>query len=65
MDAKLPVGSRFCKCGACGEYFVGVSSFDQHRVGPSGDRSCLPDPAMRERGLRAVVKAKGAYWINS
>lgn len=65
MDAKLPVGSRFCICGACGEYFVGVSSFDQHRVGPSGDRSCLPVPAMRERGLRTVVKANGVYWIQS
>jgi len=65
MDAKLPVGSRFCKCGACGEYFGGVIAFEQHRIGPARDRSCLPLAAMRENGLRSVVKANGAYWARS
>ena len=65
MDAKLPTGFRFCKCGACGEYFGGVIAFDRHRVGPSGDRSCLPVSVMRENGMRSVVKANGVYWIKS
>ena len=62
MDPKLRPGTNHCLCRACGSYFGGVWGFEQHRVGPSNDRSCLSPSAMRDGGL--VLNSKG-YWIRS
>lgn len=31
-DPKLPPGTNFCLCSACGRYFGGVNGFERHRV---------------------------------
>lgn len=41
-----------CACGACGKLFGSLSAFDGHRDGPWGDRRCLGDVPMVERGFR-------------
>lgn len=51
-DPKLPIGSNFCKCSGCKEYFTTPRSFDSHRKGGR----CIP-PA--DAGLK--LNAKG-YW---
>lgn len=61
IDPKLPVGSNFCLCGSCGEYFGGVKSFDTHRHG-NDVRACYGPSVMRERGLE--LNSRG-YWIRS
>ena len=44
-DPKLKVGTRVCKCAACGEYFATPNLFDLHRAGKRGeDRYCV-DPS--------------------
>lgn len=63
-DAKLPPGTNYCKCTACGEYFGGVFAFDMHRHGLSDDRSCLAPSAVSDRQFHPSLKlnAKG-YWV--
>jgi hypothetical protein len=54
-DPKLPIGSSFCKCAACGEYFKSERAFERHRRGEydlPGDRGCAPTARMPELGLR-------------
>ena len=48
-DAKLPHGSNFCLCRACGLYFYNVRAFDTHRAG----RRCLSEAELRDRPDRA------------
>lgn len=38
-------GSQRCECAACGEWFSGLSGFDDHRTGPhdTGRRCRTPD----------------------
>ena len=55
-DPMLPVGTRFCKCSGCEEYFNSPAAFDTHRQGKGAVRSC-EKPA--NCGL--VVNKKG-YW---
>lgn len=31
-DPRLPYGTNFCLCAACGRYFGGVNGFERHRV---------------------------------
>lgn len=47
----LRPGSNVCQCAACGEYFLSVSGFDRHRVGPPEDRRCLSNAEMRRKGM--------------
>lgn len=65
-DLKLPLGTNFCKCPACGEYFGGVQAFDDHRVGPAADRRCLPLCTMADKqdGRRLRLNSQG-YWIQA
>lgn len=56
-DPKLPPGTNYCKCAACGEYFNSVYSFDMHRK--YGE--CLSVPAMNGKGMQ--INARG-YWIS-
>lgn len=46
-DPKLPPGTNYCRCGACGEYFKSVSGFDMHRI----DSGCLTRAEMLARGM--------------
>ena len=55
----LPNGTNRCQCPACGLYFGGVSAFDDHRVGVAGDRRCLSQPEMSEKGMRQDQRG---YW---
>ena len=59
LDPKLPFGTNYCRCSACGEYFGGVRAFDDHRVGPADDRACLDACGMAAVGL--TLNARG-YW---
>lgn len=38
----LKAGTARCQCPSCGETSSSVRAFDDHRVGPHGDRGCLP-----------------------
>lgn len=60
-DPRLPHGSRFCRCNACGEYFNSDYPFSMHRVGPYERRRCLTPDEMRAAGM--VVSPKG-YWLS-
>jgi len=54
-DPKLKIGSNFCRCSECGEYFRSAKAFDKHRIGEyrvPGDRGCAPTARMPEMGLR-------------
>jgi hypothetical protein len=57
----MKLGSRRCQCAACGQYFGGVSGFDEHRVGKHPSRRCLTPQEMVGIGLTR----KGPWWIRS
>ena len=62
-DPKLPAGTNFCKCAACGEYFTTVANFDLHRRGDGITRACA-DPATllkKDGSARLRLNGKG-YW---
>lgn len=49
-------------CMACERRFVGVTTFEQHRVGTVGvDRRCASDAELRERGL---AEDDTGAWVN-
>lgn len=55
------VGSRRCRCSACGQYFNSPSTFDRHRVEPSrGIRSCL---SLREMFSKGWLLDAARFWI--
>jgi hypothetical protein len=54
-DAKLPAGSNFCLCKACGLYFRSVGGFDSHRV----NRRCLSQDELQARGYEP---SHDGYW---
>ena len=61
-DPKLPVGTNFCKCSGCGEYFGGVSGFDMHRV----DRACLPPSEVASKEGEAMLRLnERGYWVRN
>ena len=31
MDPKLPIGTKYCLCKRCGEYFTNETSFSMHQ----------------------------------
>lgn len=61
MIARLRPGTNRCQCGACGETFGSVGTFDRHRAGQHGvERRCLTSFEMRRRGLRQIP---GGWWV--
>ena len=61
--AELKNGTNYCECTACGLFFGGVSTFDQHRVFMDKDakgkyiedwerRRCLTVAEMEAKGWR-------------
>lgn len=53
-DPRLPIGTNYCKCSACGEVFGGSSGFEFHRVGEfEGDRRCRTKKELRKAGYAA------------
>ncbi len=62
-DPKLPVGTNYCKCAACGEYFTNVANFDMHRRGEAEKRHCVdPSTLIRKNGnVRLTLNPRG-YW---
>jgi len=61
MTDKLPVGTNFCRCSACGEYFTSVLPFDMHRTGKADNRSCLNADQMVKKGMDRNRKG---YWVS-
>lgn len=59
---KLPYGTNYCKCAACGEYFNSVYAFDTHRAGKPGSRSCLTPAEMTVKGMEV---SKRGYWVST
>jgi hypothetical protein len=55
-DPRLPHGTGYCRCGACGLYFRSDSGFMQHRRGGR----CLSPDELRAKGLSVNA---GGYWI--
>lgn len=56
-DPRLPIGSNFCRCSECGEYFRSERAFERHRIGEfdlPGDRGCAPSARMPDLGLRCT-----------
>ena len=65
-DKKLPPGTNYCKCSACGEYFGGVRGFELHRVGPADERSCLPPARVSDSKNRPLLKRNNkGYWVGT
>lgn len=64
-DPKLPVGTNYCKCSACGEYFGGVSGFDLHRRGTE-DRACLPPSQVANKEGKSLLRLnERGYWVGT
>lgn len=59
-DPKLPPGTNYARCCACGEYFKSPSSFDKHRITDQGERRCLTVSEMVSEGMS---KNERGYWI--
>lgn len=59
----MPIGSNFCMCPSCGEFFSGAEGFDHHRAGDhaAGTRHCV-NPA--EVGMKIVQHPRGTLWVN-
>ena len=65
-DPKLPTGTNFCKCSACGEYFGGVRGFDLHRRGEYPDRTCLAPSRVADKKNRPLLRLnERGYWVSS
>lgn len=63
-DSRLNLGTRFCKCSACGQYFGGIGGFDMHRVGHWERRLCLDPAAVVGRaGNRKLWLNERGYWV--
>ena len=59
-DPKLPIGTNYCKCPACGEYFGGVRGFDLHRR----KDACIPPSRVSDRKNRPVLRLnERGYWV--
>lgn len=42
------------QCGACGDIFNSVSTFDSHRDGPVDHRVCLPPPTLGFQNFNGI-----------
>ena len=63
-DKMLPVGTNYCKCPSCGEYFSNEGTFDIHRSGVGRDRSCTaPGSLFNKKGGHRLVLNKRGYWV--
>ena len=62
-DPKLPVGTKYCLCSGCGEYFTNDFNFNMHRQdGPTGRVCVHPSTLLTKTGIaRLRLNAKG-YW---
>ena len=58
-DPMLPIGTNYCLCRGCGQYFGSVNAFDKHRSGPATARFCLETAELDGKGWR---KDKKGYW---
>lgn len=54
-NPKLPIGTRYCQCPSCREYFRSDSAFTAHRKGGE----CLTTEQMEDKGM----VWDGDYWI--
>lgn len=54
MSARPPLRGRQCECTGCDERFSAPSTFERHRVGPSGARRCMTAEEMRADGMRLI-----------
>jgi hypothetical protein len=63
---NLPVGTNYCLCRGCGEFFGGVRAFDRHRQGPANARNCA-DPASltTKKGRPLLSRNQRGYWVGS
>lgn len=59
----MPIGSNFCMCSGCGEFFSGCAGFDKHRAGDfgAGTRHCV-NPT--DVGMKIIEHPRGTLWIN-
>jgi hypothetical protein len=57
----IKIGTNFCKCPACGEYFTSDYPFRMHRTGPYTGRKCLSKEEMETKGME--FNRKG-YWMS-
>ena len=64
-DPMLPIGTNYCQCSVCGEYFGGVTTFDLHRRGRV-DRVCLPPSDVTDREGNGILRKNDkGYWIRN
>jgi len=64
----MKVSTKRCKCSECGEYFVSIEEFDNHRKGDYGNpgdkpgtgRFCLSAFGMEAIGM---VKNSDGFWM--
>lgn len=56
---QLRVGRNNCLCSECALFFKSVSGFEDHRIGPVGDRRCKTKAEMSEDGFK--LSAQG-FW---
>lgn len=62
-EAVRTVGKT--QCSGCGRYFVGVSVFEQHRIGEVGkNRRCLSDAELQHSGFASEQRQVRMYLEN-
>ena len=65
-DPKLPFGSNYCQCPACGAYFTSPYSFDLHRADSGGKRVCRKPGELRHKnGKPMLAMNKKGYWASA
>lgn len=57
--SPVPLRGHHCRCGACGELFGRLSTFEAHRYGPYTDRRCHDAIAMQAKGFSKDSKG---FW---
>lgn len=60
-DPKLPVGTQYCQCPACREYFASDYAFSWHRRGDDDHRKCL---SPREMTAKGMARNTTGYWVS-
>ena len=65
-DPKLPPGTKYCQCAACGEYFTSPYTFDLHRAGEPTNRYCVAPDKVIDKHRRTLLRLNDrGYWTSN
>ena len=66
LDPKLRMGTNYCKCAACGEYFTCDKNFQLHRLGRGKERICRnPSTIHDKNGIARLRRTGEGLWAST